>query len=403
VFVLVLLGHARISGGFCSLPKRLKIECTREEYEAWLAYDDSKSSLDGAEVEPETGNLGEEWGKAFGFVLAGNGGVTNPDITAKNGCHRYVKTVGCLDGVAHSHMTIDGVKHCGNGMFYPVFHHCDKASCPLCYREGFAKRTAKKVAARLEFAEKEFFRKGMDVGKIEHFVISLNSKDALTLRDALNKLAAVEKARHKAWSVAVARGFVGAVLLFHVFRFHAANETYAGEPAHWFFSPHFHGCGWLAGGYARCRSCQDNNKFGRNLCLSCEGYEGRTRRLFSQDGYIVRVFGERKTVRGTLFYQSHHVGLVAGVERFHAVTWHGIVSYRAMKYESEKFVEIRPPSCRICGGEMKDVQFCGSDEDYAILMLAVRSGLLNRGWEEALVKNGVTQWRYSENREKGGG
>jgi hypothetical protein len=225
----------------------------------------------------------------------------------------------------------------------------------------------------------------------------------LALKDAPDKVVAVTEARQKAWSAAVARGFVGAALIFHPFRYHAANETYAGERAHWFYSPHFHGLGLIDGGYLVCRHCRNNNEFNRDSCLACEAYEGRTRRLFSQDGYIVKVFGERKTVEGTVFYQSHHAGYVAGAERFHAVTWHGIVSYRAMKYESEKFVEKRPLTCRICGGELKDVQFCGSGEEYAVLMLAVKSGVLNRGWEEALMKDGVVQWRYAENREKGGG
>jgi len=94
----------------------------------------------------------------------------------------------------------------------------------------------------------------------------------------------------------------------------------------------------------RCRGCVHE----RGDCGSCSGFKGREVRGYEKDGYIVKVFDERKTVFGTAHYQLNHATIRIGIRRFHVVTWHGICSYR--KFKSEKvMVEV---SCPACSSEM---------------------------------------------------
>jgi hypothetical protein len=383
-------------------------EVTREEYEKWLEYSEDNVVSDGVMDEPDVSfekyrkaNLAElsaprepliskrEWGHIDGISIVGQSEKTNED------CHRLVKIVACLDVGRHNFTGLDGHKHTGNGSFYPVLHSCNKATCRLCYPD-FARREAKNIAARLEFAEKEFRKKGLDVGRIEHATISLCKADVDAIRFAPDKAKAVAEARRKAWAYALARGFAGGTLIWHPFRYaDMAESIRKGIPFGRYFSGHFHLLGFIYGGY-RCRNCAYNNNFSRDKCLSCREFEGRTRREFAKDGTIVKVFGKRKTVEGTAYYQLNHAGVVDDVERYHVATWAGLVSYRKMHFDAKKFVKKREHRCKICGGVMKHSKFCRSEEDKALLMLAIKSGVLNRGWEEPLVKNGVVQWEYAE-------
>jgi hypothetical protein len=110
-----------------------------------------------------------------------------------------------------------------------------------------------------------------------------------------------------------------------------------GKPMGWWWSPHFHCIGFIEDGYGRCRNCNKSTL----ECLSCSGFEGRTRRLFDKEaksngsgvGWIVKVKGERKTVRGTAWYQLNHSSFVRGSVRAKVAFWFGVVSTRKMKIE----------------------------------------------------------------------
>ena len=59
---------------------------------------------------------------------------------------------------------------------------------------------------------------------------------------------------------------------------------------------------FILGGYGKCRSCCS----GRSKCLSCEGFEGRVRRSYVKNKYIIKCLDERITVFGTAWYQLNH-------------------------------------------------------------------------------------------------
>jgi len=85
------------------------------------------------------------------------------------------------------------------------------------------------------------------------------------------------------------------------------------------------------------------------------GFEGRTRRAFDKDGYIVKVLGKRKTVGGTAWYQLNHASLVNGVNRFHVATWFGVCSYRRLKVT----VEYKKNVCPICRHDLLEIRYLG--------------------------------------------
>jgi hypothetical protein len=77
--------------------------------------------------------------------------------------------------------------------------------------------------------------------------------------------------------------------------------------------------------------------------------QGRCYRVYRDNGYIVRVLDERKTVFGTAFYQLNHATLRLGVKRFHVVTWFGVCGYNNFKGEG---LGVGVVPCPACGEEM---------------------------------------------------
>lgn len=92
--------------------------------------------------------------------------------------------------------------------------------------------------------------------------------------------------------------------------------------------------------------------------MECGGFEARTRELFEEDGYIVKVMGKRKTIFGTAWYQLHHASYKVGVKRFHVATWFGVVSYRKFKFTVEKRKEV----CPLCQIGLVKVRYSGSKQ-----------------------------------------
>jgi hypothetical protein len=299
----------------------------------------------------------ESWLVKHGFMRVGGGKQT------KSSCGHFGGHRGCNRVELHNLVTLDGVNYSGKVYGKPYFDSCGKPTCPKCYVE-WAKREAHKIEVRLMEASKCF-------GKVEHLVVSPVKSDYGL---------GIEVLRRKAVKVLSSRGVIGGCLIFHAEKYHKRNETYWGEPAHWFFAPHWHVLGFISGGYG-CRACskvthrgyvsgsgRDLEAIGSEVeCSGCSGFEAVTRRLnrgfvdsdgceHKGDGYIVKVMGERKTVGGSAFYQLNHSTVRVGSSRAHAVTWFGCCSYRKMKIE----VEDKKCVCPICQQPLVKLRYFGS-------------------------------------------
>lgn len=259
------------------------------------------------------------WGRSGDFQLVGNGEVTNVF------CGKYMRLKGCLRVDLHNLITLDG-KNFKNKVFSRKVHHwCNKPSCPVCFKSGWAIREAGNIEGRLAEAGKRF-------GLVEHVVASVPVRDYALSFEVL---------RGKVVKVLFGCGVVGGVLIFHGFRYNLRK--------HWYWSPHFHVLGFILGGYARCRHCKGGN------CYACDGFEGRTYRAFRENGYIIKALGKRKTVFGTAWYQLNHASIKRGVVRFHVATWFGCCSYRKLKVTVEK----RKALCPICQHDLVGIRYFG--------------------------------------------
>lgn len=228
----------------------------------------------------------------------------------------------------HGLVRLDGSRHAGKVFVRKVHHFCNKPSCPVCFKSGWAVREAGNIEARLLEVAKRF-------GAVEHIVCSVPVADYDLDFKVLRK---------KAIKVLKSRGIFGGVLIFHGFRYNLEK--------HWFWSPHWHVLGIVFGGYGKCRGCA--RKWN---CLSgCGGFDDRAYRLFLKDGYFVKVLGERKTIFGTAWYQLNHSSYRNGVERFHISTWFGVASYRKMKVKAEKRLDL----CPICKHDLVWIDYFGS-------------------------------------------
>jgi len=231
----------------------------------------------------------------------------------------------------HDKVGLDGVNYKGKVYVKRVQHFCNKPSCPICYRKGWAVREAHNIEGRLKEASKRF-------GLVEHIVCSVPIRDYGLSYEALRK---------KAVKVLFSRGITGGVLIFHGFRYNSTKF--------WYWSPHFHVLGFVLGGYSRCRHCPTK----WNCKKGCGEFDDRKYQLFLKDGWIVKVLGERVTVGGTAWYQLNHSSIDITKKRFHVATWFGVCSYRKLKVTVEK----RKALCPICQHELEDICYLGFNPD----------------------------------------
>jgi len=287
------------------------------------------------------------------FELVGHGKVTN------GFCGKFSKVYGCSRKHLHNRITLDGVNYSGMGYFKPVFNSCDKPSCPVCYKFGWAIREARKIEARLAESSKRF-------GLAEHIVCSVPVKDYGLSYEAL---------RSKAVKVLKVRGVVGGCLIFHGFRYNLVK--------HWYWSPHFHVLGHILGGY-RCRGCKRKS----NCLKGCGGFDDRTWQAFQKDGYYVKVLGKRKSVYHTAWYQLNHSSVKRGVVRFHVATWFGVCSYRKLKVT----VEFKKRVCPICKHELVEHFYCGRKPDVLAVLRSDRDSCGKREFFADIEENGCRAW-----------
>ena len=256
--------------------------------------------------------------------LVGHGEVTNAN------CGRFLKWEGCSRGELHDRITLDGKNYKGKGYMKPIFNSCDKPSCPVCYKYGWAGREAGNITSRLAEASKRF-------GQVEHIVLSIPSRDYDLAFGAL---------RTKGYKILKKVGVIGGVVIFHGFRFNLLKG--------WYWSPHLHVLGFIRGGFARCRRCRPKEF----QCRSCDGMKGRCYRIWKETGYIVSVKGKRKTVRGTAWYQLNHSSFDVTKKQKHIASWFGVCHWRKLKVAIERKKRV----CPICHHELRQHRYHGSKQ-----------------------------------------
>lgn len=264
-------------------------------------------------------------------------------------CGTFRKVVGCSRVELHNKTIFDKdgrLLDCRDkGFFRPVFHSCDKPSCPICYERGWAVREAKNIEFRLEQASKRF-------GLAEHIIVALPPKYWGFCYEELQKLCD---------HVLKSRGIVGGVKLFHGFRYDVKRQ--------WWWSPHFHVLGFIYGGYGKCRHCPKCKN-------GCGGFVDRNYRLNEIDGVYVKVKGKRKSIFGTAWYLLHHSTIRTDKKRFHVARWFGVCSYRRLEISKElrkEYDRLHKPKCPICGSDLVRHEYCSRDSD-VIALFRMRRG-----------------------------
>lgn len=240
-------------------------------------------------------------------------------------CGTFLFPFGCSDLEAHAGVIVDGVDCTGKGYFLAVFNSCDRPTCEICFKNGWARRGGYKIALRLKGFEK--------YGEVYHIIASVPPSDY-----DLPYAVQCENTR----KALLKRHVIGGEMTVHAVR---------GDKRK--FSLHFHVLGFIENHfYDRCRHCVGAD------CSKCSGFEGLTNRLRKGegkkkgDGYIIKVLEQRKksfssdepNIGGTAFYQLTHASVLKGVERFHVWTWFGVCGYNKEHVE----VEVKQKGCLIC-------------------------------------------------------
>ncbi|MGD6934357.1 MAG: hypothetical protein ACQCN5_09140 [Candidatus Bathyarchaeia archaeon] len=286
------------------------------------------------------------------FFRVGTGNIDSPLCGANLGFK------GCLNVELHNHVSLDGENHKGKIFVRKIIHSCDKPECPICFKRGWAVREASAIEYRIKESAKLF-------GVSEHIVASVPQAD-YGLPYSIIKAKVLKALRN--------RGILGGVLIFHAQRYCNRYESITkNKPFGWYFSPHFHIIGFIDGGYAKCRGCQNCwfdkrdsvHVLDTTKCLACDGFEGRTRRFNAKEGgkesgYLVKVMGARKTIHGTAWYQLNHATIIKGAKRSTVATWFGVCSYTKLKLKKDD--RVRRDVCPICQHELEDVVYVGEGE-----------------------------------------
>jgi hypothetical protein len=326
-------------------------------------------------------SLQVSWGQDGKCIRVGQNRQTNVR------CGQRLGVKACLNVEKHDHCSFDEhgalLNHKGNGYFRNIFNYCDSPECCECFKSGFAVREARKIEERILAHQ----RKLPMFGLAEHVVLSVPKSDYGLSFEEL-KAKALKNLREL--------GVVGGVLLFHMERYHNRVEALEkNAPMFWHVSLHFHAICFIDGGFS-CRGCHKS----RSECLGCTGFNGRARRMYydsnsSGFGWITKVAerkvngryvaGKRQTVFGTAYYQLSHATLVRGPKRNHVVWWFGTASYVQLKLEN--IDRIKRDTCPICGSELVEVIYVGSDPCGSVFQWWVKE------WEEPFLdKNGSPNW-----------
>jgi hypothetical protein len=362
------------------------MKTTNEKQADWEAFDQSfKSGLElpDNDVEDVRNDFPDEakWGHSKFWLVAGNGEVTNPDPEDKKACGRFYGVKGCLHVENHGIVFNNaGVMedHTGQIYWHKKFRWCNGASCPICFKWGYSVREARVIEVRLAEGSKKH-------GKVLHIIVSgsggILPEEQYDFDEEYNRVRlALEH-----------RGIFGGVIIFHAFRYHQRDETYAGEPPQWFWSPHWHILGYIMGGYGKCRNCPNNkgdsNIISREKCLACGGFEGKNRKWNEKDLFIVKVKDERKSVFWTAWYQLNHASIRKDAEHWRIPRWFGVVSYRKLRLMKGDKETRHAKCCPSCGEQLVDIKYVGRGEP-----LDVGKFYVQNGWDTYLDEDGSVKW-----------
>jgi hypothetical protein len=220
--------------------------------------------------------------------LVGHGRVTN------GYCGRFLGFKICNRVELHRQSTLGGISHAGEVFVRKIHRSCNNPQCPTCCFSGWAKREADHMVQRIEAASGRF-------GSPQHIAISPPEND-WGLAEFHN-----DQFRLKVKKILTEVGVIGGCLIFHGFRYADYQESIdKGVLYGWRWSPHAHSLAFILGGYGKCRNCSSFAKFKGSSCLGCNGFEGRVRRSYEKNKYIIKCMDERITVFGTAWYQLNH-------------------------------------------------------------------------------------------------
>lgn len=248
------------------------------------------------------------------FVPVGRGVVTN------DFCGRHKGFKVCSDVESHKGVVFKGVDYTDKFVVSHDHFWCHKSSCPKCFLRGWC--------VRLTFHVYDRLKRGVDKYGlvVEHACASVPREDWGLPFDVV---------RDKVVRACLSRGVIGSAMIFHGYRIDRSRRVLT-------WGSHFHLLCFIEGGFDVCRKCR-HSAFD---CHTCDEYKGREWREWGKDKYIVKVFGERENLRGTIYYQLNHATIRMGVKRFPVVTYFGLLGYNKLKVKARKFSG--GSSCHVC-------------------------------------------------------
>lgn len=309
-------------------------------------------SVDSAHFVPPVLDVSDSFCRSHGYEVVGHGHRLNEH------CDEYVKTIGCPKAENHK-------EHAGLVYNRKVTHHCYNYRCPDtrvcaldCYFWGAGVREAQHIDQRLLWlAEK--LRKPVEVG-----MISVPKRLYGASEEVIRK-----------WTILALkkRGMEGSNLICHPLRY-ASSKFIDGEfhMAKFYYAHHYHFCGFFNESYDTCRACDHYNAWGSksvrgrtkygnhgsSACLSCEHFEGLTRRLFKEDGFVMKIFDKRESFFKTAAYEISHAGFKVGAKRVHVSTWWGNCTGVKVPYARHKMVCPEPE----CKSDLVSLWYSGNYE-----------------------------------------
>jgi hypothetical protein len=105
-----------------------------------------------------------EFWRYSNFELVGHGKQTNFN------CGRFVSFKGCNRVNLHTNTNLEGENFSGMVYVRKVHASCDKPTCPICYKSGWAVREADRIAQRIQAASNR-------AGVAEHIIVSIPKSD----------------------------------------------------------------------------------------------------------------------------------------------------------------------------------------------------------------------------------
>lgn len=245
------------------------------------------------------------------WLQAGRGQPTSPL------CGKHTSWYVCRDKESHKSVVFEGIDYTGKVAVSHGHLWCHKTLCPVCFLKGWVLREARAIVGKMDAGVEKGY------GEVEHFSVSF-PPEMWDLPESVLRV--------KAERALLVRGVLGGALMFH-------GRRKSKKKGGLYWSPHYHGLGFVRGGYDVCRECTNVRP---HDCWGCGGFEGRTRRENEKDSCVVRVFGKRKTVIGTATYQLSHVSVRVGLKRFHVVSYFGVCSNKRLKSHKVQAVEVCP-------------------------------------------------------------